>query len=102
MINYNGFEINEHNEIFYNGKRIFKALWQMCNSLKQAKAMIDKSNSEKKRQVSNINLGASAKKLFDLTHEENQERELQREQEKLEQYFLSQHENLNHKYDPRY
>ena len=43
MTNYKGFQIDRLNRIYKDGKQIFTARWQFCDTLEEAQTMIDSS-----------------------------------------------------------
>lgn len=73
MISYNGFNIDERTFEIYDGNRkIFKGYWQQCNTLEEAKRMIDTSNKKAIEQMQQKpDLGKAFKSLADQEINEN-------------------------------
>ncbi len=49
LIDYAGFQIDQYNQVYHNGKPVFAAWWQYCTDLDAAKKMIDASNAAAER-----------------------------------------------------
>ena len=80
-LEYNGFVIDSTFNIFKNGKRIN---FHQCWSLESAKSIIDQSNAKKSEIRPGVDYGRA---LFVMTHEEQQERDRQDEEDKINQYW---------------
>ena len=83
-LEYNGFVIDKYFNIYCNGKLV---RFPQCWSLESAKSTIDQSIAKKAEIRPGVDYG---KALFTLTHEEQQERDRQDEEDKINQYFESQ------------
>jgi hypothetical protein len=79
MISYNGFNIDERTFAIYQGTRqIFTGSWQQCNSLEEAKLMIDYSNQAKLNHVRKKDLGKAFRTFVDSNPVQEQAEDFER------------------------
>jgi hypothetical protein len=86
---YRGFIIDSHFNIIKNGQHVFAAAWQRCDTLQCAKHTIDASLAAK----SLPNIG-KYRPLDLLNEDEYRELELHAEQDRIEQHYLIESEQL--------